>query len=50
MWLEGSGSLDADGVCISEVPALDRDAIGCVQWLVCLSPLDTEGVSGWCPI
>ena len=38
-----SASLDTDGVCISKVLALDRDGIGSVQKVVCLSPLDTGG-------
>ena len=47
------GRVSVIGVCISMVPPLDTDDISCLgnmQGLVCLSPLDTHGVSGWCQI
>ena len=46
------GRVSVDGVRMVP-PYLDKDDIGCLgnmQWLVCLSPLDTHGVSGWCQI
>ena len=54
-WLLCTGSLDTDGICISKVPALDTEDIGCVQGFMWLSPFDTEGrcqwiLSAWCPL
>ena len=53
-WFLCTGSLGTDGICICKVPAFDTEDIGCVQGLVWLSLLDTEGgcqwmVSAWCP-
>ena len=45
--------VSVDGVRILMVPPMDTDDIVCLgnmQGLVCLSPLDTHGVSGWCQI
>ena len=42
-WLLCTGSLDTDGICISKVPALDTDDIGCVQWFDVAEPFRHGG-------